>query len=350
MDGGQQDDRKPTAATTKREKKWYFTSEQLRKTPSSAATANEVAGKDAWYRLQCAELVQAIGSRLRLPQIAINTAILYMHRFYQFHTMKRFHRETMAPVFVFLAAKVEETPRRLDDVIRHTYKLLNVDGPELNAESEKYSEAVQDLTTHENVLVQTLAFDLSVTHPHTHVIQCCQSLQNAIRMDEKKGLDEKSRQEKEAITKDLSHAAYALASCSLHYTLLCIQYSPVMVAAMCISVASAWTKVPLPSVSQEGKHWYEYMDASLTMAQIEAVKGDFHRSISLYPERIREKILAQVMGNGRTSSAKAPAASAVAAPGVANKVNIVARRSSRVWLADRARGGHGCGTCSGGLS
>ena len=230
MDGGAafpQDDRKVTAATTKREKKWYFTSDQLRKSQPTNPMENltEAANKDAWYRLQCAELVQFIGSRLRLPQIAINTAILYMHRFYQFHSMKRFHRETMAPVFVFLAAKVEETPRRLDDVVRQTYRLLNVDGPELEVESEKYCEQVQDLTTHENVLLQTLAFDLSVTHPHTHVIQCCQALQSAMRSDEKM----RSSEEKLRSEKDLSHAAYALASCSLHYTLLCIQYSPVMV-------------------------------------------------------------------------------------------------------------------------
>lgn len=39
-------------------------------------------------------------------QLCINTAIVYMHRFYAFHSFTQFHRNAMAAAALFLAAKV----------------------------------------------------------------------------------------------------------------------------------------------------------------------------------------------------------------------------------------------------
>lgn len=38
---------------------------------------------------------------------------------------------------------------------------------------QKYLELAQDLELNENVLLQTLGFDLAIDHPHTHVVRCC---------------------------------------------------------------------------------------------------------------------------------------------------------------------------------
>lgn len=37
-----------------------------------------------------------------------------------------------------------------------------------------YQEQAQDLVFNENVLLQTLGFDVAVDHPHTHVVKTCQ--------------------------------------------------------------------------------------------------------------------------------------------------------------------------------
>jgi cyclin T len=262
----------------KKEDRWYFATDQLRKTPASSGDPPEV-NKDVWNRYQCAELVQSIGQRMKLPQFAINTAILYMHRFYQFHSMTRFHRHTMAPVFVFLAAKVDETPRRLDMVVRETHRILYPNEAALEPTSEKYLEELQNMVTHENVLLQTLAFDLVVQHPHSHVIRCCQ----LIRCD-----------------KQLSHAAYDLASCALHFTSLCIQYSPVLVASMCVYVAAKWSNIKIPLSEPDKKAWFYFMDPSLTETQIQKVAEDFLTAVEGYPARVRTKIWNQVLGQGKT--------------------------------------------------
>jgi hypothetical protein len=38
---------------------------------------------------------------------------------------------------------------------------------------QKYLEQAQDLVFNENVLLQTLGFDVAIDHPHTHVVRCC---------------------------------------------------------------------------------------------------------------------------------------------------------------------------------
>lgn len=37
-----------------------------------------------------------------------------------------------------------------------------------------FQDQAQDLVFNENVLLQTLGFDVAVDHPHTHVVKTCQ--------------------------------------------------------------------------------------------------------------------------------------------------------------------------------
>jgi cyclin T len=69
-------------------------------------------------------------------QLCINTAIVYMHRFYVFHSFTQFHRNGMAAAALFLAAKVEEQPRKLEHVIKVAHMCLNRDQPPLDTKSE----------------------------------------------------------------------------------------------------------------------------------------------------------------------------------------------------------------------
>lgn len=38
---------------------------------------------------------------------------------------------------------------------------------------EGYADQAQDLVFNENVLLQTLGFDVAIDHPHTHVVKTC---------------------------------------------------------------------------------------------------------------------------------------------------------------------------------
>lgn len=37
----------------------------------------------------------------------------------------------------------------------------------------RYAAQSQDLVFNENVLLQTLGFDVAIDHPHTYVVKCC---------------------------------------------------------------------------------------------------------------------------------------------------------------------------------
>lgn len=63
----------------------------------------------------------------------MNTAIVYMHRFYVFHSFTHFPWHSIAAAALFLAAKVEEQPRKVEYVVKMAYmcknhKELNCDG------------------------------------------------------------------------------------------------------------------------------------------------------------------------------------------------------------------------------
>ncbi|KAK0084523.1 hypothetical protein PV326_006244 [Microctonus aethiopoides] len=97
-----------------------------------------------------------------------------MHRFYVFHSLSQFHRNSIASAALFLAAKVEEQPRKLESVIKISHLCLHREASSVDIKSEQYLDQAQDLVFNENVLLQTLGFDVAIDHPHTHVVRCCQ--------------------------------------------------------------------------------------------------------------------------------------------------------------------------------
>lgn len=97
-----------------------------------------------------------------------------MHRFYVFHSFTHFPWQSIASAALFLAAKVEEQPRKLEHVIKvaHLCKSHN-NHQNVDVNSERYQALSQDLVFNENILLQTLGFDVAIDHPHTHVVKCC---------------------------------------------------------------------------------------------------------------------------------------------------------------------------------
>jgi len=59
-----------------------------------------------------------------------------MHRFYVFHSLTHFHRNAIAVAAIFLAAKVEEQPRKLEHVIKMAHMCLHRDQPPPDIRSE----------------------------------------------------------------------------------------------------------------------------------------------------------------------------------------------------------------------
>uniref|UniRef100_A0A3Q2WVF0 Cyclin T2b n=2 Tax=Haplochromini TaxID=319058 RepID=A0A3Q2WVF0_HAPBU len=160
--------------------KWLFTREQLENTPSRRCGIE--ADKELAYRQQAANLIQEIGQRLNVSQLIINTAIVYMHRFYMIHSFTKFNRNIISQTTLFLAAKVEEQPRKLEHVIKIAHAWINPQDPPLDTKSNvsklKCKKKTQNIIS--LMFCFCICFEITVDHPHTDVVRCSQLVRGAL--------------------------------------------------------------------------------------------------------------------------------------------------------------------------
>ncbi|XP_073669080.1 cyclin-T1 isoform X1 [Paramisgurnus dabryanus] len=246
--------------------KWYFTREQIENSPSRRAGLDP--DKELSYRQQAANLLQDMGQRLNVSQLTINTAIVYMHRFYMIQSFTRFHRNVIAPAALFLAAKVEEQPRKLEHVIKVAHACLHPQDPPPDTRSDTYLQQAQDLVILESIILQTLAFEITIDHPHTHVVKCTQLVRVV------------------PASKDLAQTSYFMATNSLHLTTFCLQYSPPIIACVCIHLACKWSNWEIP-VSTDSKHWWEYVDPTVTLELLDYLTHEFLQILEKTPNRLK---------------------------------------------------------------
>uniref|UniRef100_A0A3Q4MS17 Cyclin T2b n=1 Tax=Neolamprologus brichardi TaxID=32507 RepID=A0A3Q4MS17_NEOBR len=243
--------------------KWLFTREQLENTPSRRCGIE--ADKELAYRQQAANLIQEIGQRLNVSQLIINTAIVYMHRFYMIHSFTKFNRNIISQTTLFLAAKVEEQPRKLEHVIKIAHAWINPQDPPLDTKSNAFQQQAQELVALETIVLQTLGFEITVDHPHTDVVRCSQLVRG--------------------ITFFLT-CYFSRTTAVLHLTTFCLQYRPTVVACVCIHLACKWSKWEIP-VSTDGKHWWEYVDRTVTLQLLNELTHEFLQILEKTPSKLK---------------------------------------------------------------
>ncbi|KAJ8253275.1 hypothetical protein GJAV_G00211020 [Gymnothorax javanicus] len=243
--------------------RWFFNRDQLESTPSRRCGVE--SDRELSYRQQAANLIQDMGQRLNVSQLTINTAIVYMHRFYMYHSFTKFHRNIISPTALFLAAKVEEQPRKLEHVIKVAHACLNPQEAPLDTKSNAYLQQAQELVLLEAILLQTLGFEVTIEHPHTDVVKCSQLVR---------------------ASKDLAQTSYFMATNSLHLTTFCLQYRPTVIACVCIHLACKWSNWKIP-VSTDGKHWWEYVDPSVTLGLLDELTHEFLQILEKTPSRLK---------------------------------------------------------------
>ncbi|XP_019878449.2 cyclin-T1-like [Aethina tumida] len=230
------------------DKRWTFTRDQIKNTAAQKSGYDQ--NKETFIRQKAASVIYEMGTNLRLSSITINTAIVYMHRFYMFHPMNLFRWHEVAPAAVYLAAKTEENHRRMKCVIKALNHVRHVIIP---PDSTHFANQCKDLLLTETVLLQTLGFDLMVEHPHMHVVTACYAMK---------------------VPKHVAHAAFILATKSLQLTTFCLEYQPKFVACVCINVACYWLNYQLPTPSN-GLPWYSLLDDTIQAEELVARTKDF---------------------------------------------------------------------------
>mmetsp|Transcript_7966 Transcript_7966/g.19883 ORF Transcript_7966/g.19883 Transcript_7966/m.19883 type:complete len:210 (-) Transcript_7966:832-1461(-) len=97
-------------------------------------------------------------------------------RFYMVESLRNHRPEQVATACLFLSCKVNETHKRLRDIIYWTVKTRTKhtkdfpDGEDVTDTSERYYEEKNTLLSKERDLLRTLNFDLQVEHPYKYLL------------------------------------------------------------------------------------------------------------------------------------------------------------------------------------
>ncbi|XP_024540063.1 cyclin-T1-3 [Selaginella moellendorffii] len=229
---------------------WYFPREELDRTSPSLRDGID-SRRETYFRKSYCTFLQDLGMRLKVPQVTIATAITFCHRFYLRQSHARNDRFMIATVCMFLAGKVEETPRVLKDVIYVSYTLRNKKDPSANnriKQKDLYEAQKQLVLYGERLVLTTLGFDLNVHHPYRPLV---------------------------AAIKKFNVSQHALAQVAWNFvndglrTSLCLQFKPHHIAAGAIFLAAKFLKVKLP-IDGERAWWQEF---DVTPRQLEEVSN-----------------------------------------------------------------------------
>ncbi|KUF89889.1 Cyclin-L1-1 [Phytophthora nicotianae] len=194
------------------------------------------------------ELIQEAGVLLRLPQVVMATAQTLLQRFYYRKSLRQFDAFRVAVSCLFLAAKVEEKPKRIKDVVgvfyamfrRRKWQRSTVSQQLVDLDGATFSQWRMWLIMVERQVLIDLGFSIySVTeHPHKYVLYYV------------KVLDGSSA---------LAQQAWGYINDSLR-TDLCVRYKAQVIACAAIFLASRFQGVALP----ENPPWYLLFDVDKT--------------------------------------------------------------------------------------
>ncbi|GAX78047.1 hypothetical protein CEUSTIGMA_g5489.t1 [Chlamydomonas eustigma] len=151
-----------------------YTAEELLKSPTFTEAKYD-SKKFMTLIKKCVHLQKAIVSDLKLPQWVLISASVFMHRFWARRSMEKNLPPLVAAACVFIASKVDESPRNLRDFAYVYIKNKNPKGSEVlqrmgpNAD-ELLKPVMEEFLTAERAIMYTIDFDFKVDQPYRHVV------------------------------------------------------------------------------------------------------------------------------------------------------------------------------------
>ncbi|MCJ8731926.1 hypothetical protein PDJAM_G00204680 [Pangasius djambal] len=191
-------------------------------------------------RILGCELIQSAGILLRLPQVAMATGQVLFQRFFYSKSFIKHNFEIVAMACVNLASKIEETPRRVRDVI-NVFHHLKQGGGKRSAPlflDQNYINTKNQVIKAERHVLKELGFCVHVKHPHKMIVMYLQVLEC-----------EKN--------KVLVQTAWNYMNDALR-TDVFVRFEPETIACACIYLAARALQIPLPSKP----HWFLLFGAS----------------------------------------------------------------------------------------
>lgn len=216
---------------------WYFTRREIEYHSPSRRDGISQKQETQLRELYCSYLKE-LGMKLELPQVTIACAMMLCHRFYMRQSHAKNDWKTIASVSIFLACKIQDTRRPLNDVLREASDMVH----KLDASALQYirrKEVFKELIlVAEILLLSTIGFDLEMQLPYVLLVEFLRTLN---------------------LFPVLAERAWNYVNDCL-CTSLCLQYEPHYIAAGSLFLAAEIQKVKLPT--EEGNVWWVEFDVS----------------------------------------------------------------------------------------
>ena len=153
--------------------------------------------EESMKRRKTCRFIEEAGRILKLPRVAVSTAEVFFHRFYAKHSFNDHDRFEVAVAAIVLAAKTEESPRKLNSVIDecHKLKMRGIQagristGPggaaasasssssnSLDPKSEEFLKLKERILLLERVILHSIGFELSIDHPYKFLVDLIKKL------------------------------------------------------------------------------------------------------------------------------------------------------------------------------
>jgi cyclin T len=248
---------------------WLFSEDEVLETPSRVTGVS----RDTELRIlaRTASFLQDCARELLIPQLTISVALKFFQRFYMLESMLTHQPPKVAAACLFLACKVQETHKRLKDIIFWTVKIRTrntkdfPDGQDVYEDSPGYYDEKSSILDKEREVLRVLNFDLTVDHPYKHLwtLNKCflppQTATDAERDGDKGATAGANR-------RAVAQSAWNLINDSFR-TYIHMRYDPREIATAAFFLAAKLHKVSLPDGTERcpktGKRllaWHEYFN------------------------------------------------------------------------------------------
>lgn len=228
---------------------WFYEKKDLKTTPSIQDGLDFKT--ECRYRREGVKFIFDTGKKMDLGTNTIATGVVYFHRFYMFHSFQHFPRYVTACCCLFLAGKVEETPKKCKDIIKVARELLS-DSKFLTFGEEPKEEVM----TLERILLKTIKFDLQVEHPYTYIVKYAKCLKG----------------NKERLQK-IVQMAWTFVN-DLFCTTLCLQWEPEVIAVAFLYLSAKLNQLEINDwIGRTSKHlrWWDLFIQGITMDLLEDI-------------------------------------------------------------------------------
>lgn len=229
---------------------WLFTPSELLRSPSildGMPAAQELAN-----RQKGVNFITQVGIMLKLPQLTLATASVYLHRLFMRQKMQTernpgLHHYSAAATALFLATKVEENCRKMRELVvaccRVAQKQPNLVVDEQNKEYWKWRDTILH---NEDVLLEALCFDLQLDQPYRVLFEFLQYY----------GVQD---------NKNLRNSSWAFLNDS-HVTTMCLLHSPRIIAGAALYTGVRLASITLPD-DDRGRPWWDSLELDVIEIQ-----------------------------------------------------------------------------------